>query len=68
VACLLLGEPVEPKAWLTYVPIWIAVMLVAAEGAGKWLRGRRQRGMPGGSETQAAPDESEARNREARNQ
>jgi len=62
VACLLLGEPVEPKAWLTYVPIWIAVMLVAAEGAGKWLRGRRQRGMPGGSETQAAPDESEARN------
>jgi hypothetical protein len=43
-------------------------MLVAAEGAGKWLRGRRQRGMPGGSETQAAPDESEARNREARNQ
>jgi len=54
VACLLLGEPVEPKAWLTYVPIWIAVMLVAAEGGGKWLRDRRQRGIQGGSDTGAA--------------
>ena len=35
VAFLLMGEPVAPAQWLTYVPIWIAVGLVAAEGVQK---------------------------------
>lgn len=35
VAFLLMGEPVAPAQWLTYIPIWIAVGLVAAEGARK---------------------------------
>lgn len=35
VAFLLMGEPVAPAQWLTYVPIWIAVGLVAAEGVRK---------------------------------
>ncbi|GAA0778045.1 EamA family transporter RarD [Castellaniella ginsengisoli] len=35
VAFLLMGEPVAPAQWLTYVPIWIAVGLVAAEGIRK---------------------------------
>ncbi|MGA0584120.1 MAG: EamA family transporter RarD, partial [Castellaniella sp.] len=35
VAFLLMGEPVAPSQWLTYVPIWIAVGLVAAEGVRK---------------------------------
>ncbi|MDY0310263.1 MAG: EamA family transporter RarD [Castellaniella sp.] len=39
VAFLLMGEPVTPAQWLTYIPIWIAVGLVAAEGA-RNLRGR----------------------------
>ena len=38
VAFLLMGEPVAPAQWLTYVPIWIAVGLVAAEGARKLSR------------------------------
>ena len=32
VAFLLLGEPVTLRAWFTYVPIWIAVMLLVCEG------------------------------------
>jgi chloramphenicol-sensitive protein RarD len=35
VAFLLMGEPVAPAQWLTYIPIWIAVGLVAVEGARK---------------------------------
>jgi chloramphenicol-sensitive protein RarD len=35
VAFLLMGEPVAPAQWLTYIPIWIAVGLVAAEGVKK---------------------------------
>ncbi|MGB3290275.1 MAG: EamA family transporter RarD [Burkholderiaceae bacterium] len=38
VAYLVLGEPVAASAWLTYIPIWIAVLLIAGEGARKWLR------------------------------
>ncbi len=41
VAFLLLGEVVEPKAWLTYIPIWISVLLIASEGMYRWLKGRR---------------------------
>ncbi|TEA78507.1 EamA family transporter RarD [Allopusillimonas ginsengisoli] len=41
VAYLLLGEAVEPKAWLTYVPIWISVMLIAGEGGYQWLKGHK---------------------------
>uniref|UniRef100_UPI00333F3B9D EamA family transporter RarD n=1 Tax=Castellaniella defragrans TaxID=75697 RepID=UPI00333F3B9D len=33
VALLALGESVAPAQWLTYVPIWMAVALVAVEGA-----------------------------------
>ncbi|WP_269495330.1 EamA family transporter RarD [Castellaniella sp. S9] len=36
VAFLLLGEPVGITEWLTYIPIWLAVLLVALEGAKKW--------------------------------
>jgi len=33
VATLLLGEAFTPAQWLTYGPIWVAVALLAAEGA-----------------------------------
>jgi len=36
VAFLVLGEPVAPSQWLSYVPIWMAVLVVAAEGMKKW--------------------------------
>jgi chloramphenicol-sensitive protein RarD len=42
VAVALLREPVEPGQWLTYVPIWLAVMLLAAEGLLHWLHQRRK--------------------------
>lgn len=32
VAFLLLGEPVTLRAWFTYVPIWVAVLLLVCEG------------------------------------
>ncbi|WP_298013938.1 EamA family transporter RarD [uncultured Castellaniella sp.] len=35
VAFLLMGEPVAPAQWLTYGPIWLAVLLIAAEGVKK---------------------------------
>jgi chloramphenicol-sensitive protein RarD len=35
VAFLLMGEPVAPAQWLTYVPIWGAVGLIAVEGVRK---------------------------------
>lgn len=38
VAFLLLGEPMPLQAWLTYIPIWIAVVLIAGEGFFKWKR------------------------------
>lgn len=36
VAFLLLGEPVQAHEWLTYIPIWIAVLIVALEGFLAW--------------------------------
>lgn len=39
VALLLLGEPLPLNAWFTYIPIWIAVALIAAEGFLQWQRG-----------------------------
>lgn len=38
VAFLLLSEPISAQAWLTYIPIWIAVALIAAEGLLIWKR------------------------------
>lgn len=38
VAFLLLGEPMALRDWFTYIPIWIAVMLVVSEGVVKWKR------------------------------
>lgn len=35
VAFLFLGEPIAPDEWWSYIPIWIAVGLLAAEGAWK---------------------------------
>lgn len=32
VAFLLLGEPMSASAWWTYLPIWLAVLVMAAEG------------------------------------
>ncbi|CAM5780052.1 EamA family transporter RarD [Castellaniella caeni] len=43
VAFLLMGEPVSPAQWLTYGPIWLAIVLVAIEGAQKWRAEARQR-------------------------
>ncbi|MYN13722.1 EamA family transporter RarD [Pusillimonas sp. TS35] len=41
VALFFLGEPVEPRALLTYVPIWISVMLVAGDVGRQWRRRAR---------------------------
>lgn len=38
VALLVLGATLSPREWLTYVPIWIAVGLLAFEGAGALRR------------------------------
>lgn len=37
VSVLFLGEPVSGQALLTYVPIWLAVMLIAGEAGVAWL-------------------------------
>jgi chloramphenicol-sensitive protein RarD len=42
VAFLFLGEPVSSPAWYTYVPIWIAMAFLAADGVRSW-HGQRQR-------------------------
>jgi len=42
VAFLLLGEPVTTESLGTYVPIWVAVLLMAAEGGLAWRRGARK--------------------------
>ena len=36
VAFLFLNEPVSSQAWFTYVPIWVAVLLITGEGAVVW--------------------------------
>lgn len=38
VALLLLGEPMSADAWWTYLPIWGAVLIMAAEGFLAWRR------------------------------
>lgn len=38
VAFLFLDESMTLRAWFTYIPIWIAVALIVAEGAMKWAR------------------------------
>ena len=40
---LLLGERIEPGQWLTYIPIWLAVALLAMEGVINLLRMRTPR-------------------------
>jgi chloramphenicol-sensitive protein RarD len=42
VAFLFLNEAMSPQAWLTYIPIWIAVLLMVAEGLIKWIKESRQ--------------------------
>lgn len=41
VSVLLLGEPVEAAALFTYMPIWLAVLIMAGEGGYKWVRDSR---------------------------
>ncbi|WP_353153342.1 EamA family transporter RarD [Herminiimonas fonticola] len=40
---LLLGESIKPHEWLTYIPIWIAVFLLVAEGAATLYKTRSAR-------------------------
>ena len=41
VVALLLGEGIKPGEWLTYIPIWIAVMVLVFEGFKRLVRQRR---------------------------
>ncbi|CAI2410854.1 putative chloramphenical resistance permease RarD [Serratia liquefaciens] len=41
VVALLLGESIGRDEWLTYIPIWLAVLLLVSEGASHLLRRRR---------------------------
>src|SRR5690606_15539337 len=48
VSVLFLNETITPEAWFTYVPIWIAVVLIAAEGVFKgWRQGPTAKSPPG---------------------
>lgn len=47
VAYIGLGEPVVPAQWLTYIPIWLAVLLVTLEGIKKWRAEARHASSPG---------------------
>lgn len=40
IAALLIGEMIEPQEWLTYLPIWLAVGLLALDGLRAWHRQR----------------------------
>lgn len=40
VALLLLNEPMNAQAWFTYVPIWIAILMVATEGFVNWRKSK----------------------------
>lgn len=42
VAFLLLNEHMSADAWSTYIPIWVAVMLIILEGVYLWIRGNRK--------------------------
>lgn len=37
VAFLFLAEPMAAESWWTYIPIWVAVVLLAAEGLYRWI-------------------------------
>ncbi len=41
VAFLFLGESMPALAWFTYIPIWLAVLLMAGEGLLKWSKDSR---------------------------
>jgi chloramphenicol-sensitive protein RarD len=43
VAFLLLGEPVQSHEWYTYIPIWLAVLLVAVEGFVAWRKDQKSK-------------------------
>jgi len=38
---LLLGESIKPGEWLTYIPIWLAVVVLVFEGFKHLMRQRR---------------------------
>ena len=38
---LLLGESIKPGEWLTYIPIWMAVLVLVFEGFKHLMRQRR---------------------------
>lgn len=54
VALLLIREPMAPDAWWTYVPIWLAVVVMICEGALAWRREARQ-AAPDGSRRRKGP-------------
>jgi chloramphenicol-sensitive protein RarD len=39
---LILGESIAPDQWLTYLPIWLAVVVLVLEGVRHLLRQRRR--------------------------
>ena len=41
-ASMALGERVESGEWLTYIPIWLAVLLLVVEGILHLLKQRKQ--------------------------
>ncbi|MNE56860.1 hypothetical protein D3C80_1517960 [compost metagenome] len=41
IVALLLGESIGRDEWLTYIPIWLAVLLLVSEGARHLVRRRR---------------------------
>lgn len=41
IVALLLGETISQSAWLTYIPIWLAVVLLVLEGVRHLLRRKR---------------------------
>ncbi len=38
---LMLGESIKPGEWLTYIPIWMAVLVLVFEGFKHLMRHRR---------------------------
>lgn len=42
-AAMILGERVEPDAWLTYLPIWFAVLLLMIEGIVHLIKQQQQK-------------------------
>jgi len=42
IVALLLGESIGPGEWLTYLPIWLAVVVLVLEGVKRLLKQRRK--------------------------